>query len=45
MMGNLFSRKVSLSEIEAMTYGRMKYWNGWHKVMAKKESEKGKNNA
>ena len=31
-MGNLFYRGVSPGEIEAMTYRRMKYWNGWHEV-------------
>jgi hypothetical protein len=44
-MGNLFFRRVQPSEIEAMTYGKMKYWNEWHKRMEAAEIaaiEKGK---
>lgn len=36
-MGNLFYRRVAPSEIEAMDYHRMKYWNEWHKLMEKAE--------
>jgi SHS2 domain-containing protein len=32
-IGNLFYRGVSTTEINAMTYHEMRYWNGWHKVM------------
>ena len=38
-MGNLFYRGVPPSEIKAMTFSEMQYWNGWHEVIAKKEIE------
>ncbi len=34
-MGNLFYRRVPPSEISAMPYVEMKYWNEWHEIMAK----------
>lgn len=36
-MGNLFYRKVSPFEIEAMPYHKLKYWNEWHLIMEKEE--------
>lgn len=38
-MGNLFYRGVQPSEIEAMTYTRMEYWNSWHEIMIKAEEK------
>lgn len=38
-MGNLFYRRVSPSEIESMTFARLRYWNQWHELIAKKEGE------
>lgn len=35
MMGNLFYEKVPPSEINAMGYAEMQYWDGWHKLMEK----------
>ena len=37
MMGNLFYRKVPPSEIKAMGYSELKYWNEWHELIAKEE--------
>jgi len=48
MMGNLFSRGVAPTEIESMTYARLKYWNKWHELMSKAEADainKGKGRA
>jgi hypothetical protein len=42
MCGNLFSRRVDTDRIKAMTYTELKYWDGWHKVMAKQERDAGK---
>jgi hypothetical protein len=39
MAGNLFSRGVSPSEIEAMGYKRLSYWNSWHMIMAEQEKK------
>jgi hypothetical protein len=36
-MGNLFFRKQPISEIYALSYDELKYWNGWHEIMAKEE--------
>jgi hypothetical protein len=37
MMGNLFSRGQSIDVIRELCYTEMRYWNEWHKVMAKRE--------
>jgi hypothetical protein len=37
MMGNLFYRGATPSEITAMSYEELRYWNGWHDLMAKAE--------
>lgn len=37
LMGNLFFRGASISEIESMPYHRMKYWAGWCEQMRKAE--------
>ena len=37
MMGGLFDRGVSPTEIEEMTFTRMKYWNNWHEIFRKAE--------
>lgn len=39
-MGNLFYRGVCPSVINNMDFFEMKYWNEWHKVMAKAEKPK-----
>jgi len=39
MMGNLFYRGVSPSELEGMTFARLVYWNSWHELIAEKERE------
>jgi hypothetical protein len=39
MMGNLFYRGVSPSEIEAMPFWKMKYWNQWHEIMQKADED------
>lgn len=38
-MGNLFYRRVPPSEINAMGYREMEYWNNWHEIMAKETGE------
>ena len=42
MMGNLFYRKVSITEILEMAYHEMEYWNNWHNELSKAEKEAGK---
>jgi hypothetical protein len=42
MMGNLFYRGVSTSEIQKMTISEMKYWNGWHNVLRKEAADQNK---
>jgi len=37
-MGDAFHRGASPSEIKAMPYHELKYWQGWHQLLAKKES-------
>jgi len=37
-MGNLFYRRQPVSEIKAMTYHELKYWNEWHKILDKQEA-------
>jgi len=37
MIGNLFYRGVQPSEIKAMGYTEMKYWNDWHLLMDEAE--------
>ncbi len=37
MAGNLFYRGVAPGEILAMSYEELRYWDGWHQVMAKAE--------
>lgn len=39
MMGNLFSRGQSISDIYALSYEELKYWNGWHELMAQAEKD------
>jgi hypothetical protein len=34
-MGNLFFRGATPSELEAMSFERMRYWNRWHELMVK----------
>jgi hypothetical protein len=36
-LGNLFFRGASPSELSAMPYRELEYWNEWHEVMAKEE--------
>ena len=38
MMGALFFRGATPSEIEAMGFRRLAYWYEWHKVMEKAEA-------
>lgn len=39
MMGNLFYRQVQPSEIKAMKYPELKYWNNWHELMEQAERD------
>jgi len=39
MMGNLFYRRVQPSEIKEMSYEELRYWDGWHALMAKAERD------
>ena len=39
MLGNLFYRGVSPTELESMAYHRLKYWDEWHRVMADAEKK------
>lgn len=39
-MGNLFYRRVSPAEIKAMKFKELKYWNGWHEILANEESKR-----
>lgn len=36
-MGALFYRGATPTEIEAMSWQRMRYWYSWHRVMVKAE--------
>jgi hypothetical protein len=36
-MGNLFYRRQSISDINALTYEELKMWNFWHKKIADEE--------
>jgi hypothetical protein len=38
MMGGLFYRNISPTEIENMPYSRLKYWYKWHKVLTEEEN-------
>ena len=38
-MGNLFYRGAAPSELEAMSYERLKYWNHWHTAMETAEKK------
>jgi len=38
-MGNLFYRGQQITVIRSLKYSEMKYWNGWHEIMAKEESK------
>lgn len=38
-MGNLFFRGATPAEIESMSFEQMRYWNGWHEIMEKAESD------
>lgn len=38
-MGNLFYRGQQISEIYKLSYSQLKYWNGWHEMMSKKEKD------
>lgn len=37
--GNLFYRKVPPSEIKAMNFCELKYWNSWHEILDKTEAK------
>jgi hypothetical protein len=39
MIGNLFYRKVSISEIKKMGWCELKYWNEWHEILVKEEKK------
>lgn len=39
MMGNLFYRGVQPSEIKAMGYSEMKFWNDFHDLMVEAEQK------
>jgi hypothetical protein len=39
MIGNLLQLKIAPSEIENMSYTKMKYYNSWYKVFAKQEAK------
>lgn len=39
MMGNLFYRGQPISEIYALSYAELKYWNGWHELMTQAEKK------
>ncbi len=43
-MGNLFYRGVAPSEILAMSYEELRYWEEWHQVMAKAEKKAAEGN-
>jgi hypothetical protein len=36
-LGNLFFRGASPSELMAMPFHELRYWNEWHEVMAEEE--------
>lgn len=36
-LGNLFFRGASPTELTAMPYRELRYWNEWHEVMADEE--------
>jgi hypothetical protein len=36
-LGNLFFRGAGPSELSAMPFRELKYWNDWHEVMATEE--------
>ena len=38
-MGALFYRGAGPTELEAMTWERMRYWHGWHRVLAHEEGK------
>ncbi len=38
-MGNLFYRGAAPSELEGMSFERLRYWDRWHQVMAKAEKD------
>jgi len=38
-IGNLFYRSVQPSELEKLSYSKMKYFNDWHKVIEKAEKD------
>lgn len=37
MIGNIFFRGASPTEINEMTFTELKYWGGWHRVMTEEE--------
>jgi hypothetical protein len=39
MMGGLFYRNISPTEIENMSYSRLKYWYNWHKFLIDEENK------
>jgi hypothetical protein len=39
MMGGLFCRNISPTEIENMSYSRLKYWYEWHQVLVREEKK------
>jgi len=42
MMGNLFYRGASTSDINEMDYFEMREWNHWHELMSEAEKPKPK---
>jgi len=39
MMGNLFFRRATPTELEAMTWSQLRYWNDWHDLMVEAEEK------
>ena len=38
-MGNLFYRGASITELKAMGFREMRYWNEWHELMTQAEKD------
>ncbi len=38
-MGNLFFRGASPTELEGMSWARLRYWNHWHEAMTQAEKK------
>lgn len=43
MLGDLFYRGASITELKNMSFHELKYWHEWHKLLSKKEAEAGVN--